>query len=115
MTNGTNETTTRSIARLKAYVRELDDAHRFTLESGEWCVVLTAPVCDTFHEWHYYLLLQDEKLRVVRRHKILPDVYPTRVITPAQRLTKDDAAIVRHVAEHIENGQLTAMPDCNKA
>lgn len=101
-------------AILRAYVQRQPATHAFAFENGDTCVVLTAPSCGEFHEWHYYLLLNDDKLRVVRRHKILPDVYPTKIIDCTKKLDKADSAIVNAVAEKITSSTLVAMPDCSR-
>ncbi|HEX3568180.1 MAG TPA: hypothetical protein VHT70_00705 [Candidatus Saccharimonadales bacterium] len=86
----------------------------FQFENGDRCVVLTAPTCDEFHEWHYYLLTNEDGLRVVRRHKIIPDLYPTKIVDCEGDLTEVEKAIIRRVAAEVSKGTLVAMPDCNR-
>jgi hypothetical protein len=102
------------ITALHKFAAAQDKDHAFKFENGDRCVVLHAPACGEFHEWHYYLLLNEDGLRIVRRHKILPDVYPTKTIDCEGTLTEVEKRIIADVASKVASGELAAMPDCNK-
>ena len=98
---------------LREFLHTLPAGMKLRLENGDELVVLMPKRGTGFHDWHYYLLDGPKKgLRVVRRHRVLPELFPTReiIVDAAEGKARQ---IVEVVAQKINEGMLEAMGDCS--
>lgn len=101
--------------KFSEYLQYLPKQLKLPFENGDLCVVLMPPVGQGFHDWYYYLLEHPIKgIRLVRRHRILPELFPTQEIAIAAtgEITPNDAEVIASVWQKIANDQLKPMGDC---
>lgn len=95
------------------YLRYLPAQLKLPFASDDHCVVFMPASGEGFHDWYYYLLEHPQKgIRLVRRHRILPELYPTQEIPLTESMPDDHIIIARAVWEKIANDQLLPMGDC---
>jgi len=97
------------------YLKYTPSQLKLPFENGDLCVVLMPPAGQGFHDWYYYLLEHPEKgIRLVRRHRILPELFPTQeiAITEGSNMTQEEKDIIASVWQKIANDELKPMGDC---
>ena len=97
------------------YLKYTPRQMKLPFENGDLCVVLMPTTGQGFHDWYYYLLEHPQRgIRLVRRHRILPELFPTQeiAITIEHEMAKNDAEIIASVWQKLANDQLRPMGDC---
>jgi len=101
--------------KFSEYLQYLPKQLKLPFENGDLCVVLMPPAGQGFHDWYYYLLEHPQNgIRLIRRHRILPELFPTReiAIEAANQASPGDAEVIAGVWRKIADDQLKPMGDC---